>query len=60
MRKRPTLARAGRLNGRKMNMKAMLVTTISMPSPMGSARLNTNTMKKIMPGPRRKQNSSLP
>jgi hypothetical protein len=56
MRKRPTLARryAGRLNGRKMNMKAMLVTTISMPSPMGSACWNRNAVKKMMPGPRRK------
>jgi len=37
--------KAGRLSGRKMNMKAAPTPTISIPSPFGSAWLNRNTVR---------------
>jgi hypothetical protein len=39
---------AGRVNGRKMNMKATLTPTISIPSPIGSACLRRKTGRRTM------------
>src|SRR5262249_41751312 len=36
------------VNGRKMNMKAMLTPTISIPSPIGSACLRRKMVRKTM------------
>ena len=39
---------AGKVNGRKMNMKAMLTPTISIPSPIGSACLKRKTVRNTV------------